>query len=103
MGGPSLTSRKAELLGQEPRSTTTGSHSLFLKTLDPKWGGHNFLLAVPTKPQEEKKKKYEELNSFDLASFFSLSDKIMLLSPAARPSLHKHTSAFLLELKQVGI
>lgn len=50
-----------------------------------------------------KKKKYEELNSFDLASFFSLSDKIMLLSPAARPSLHKHTSAFLLELKQVGI
>lgn len=37
------TSRKAELLlCQEPGPTMTGSHSLFLKTLDPKQGGYNF-------------------------------------------------------------
>lgn len=62
------TTGKAEPLGQEPGSTMTGSHSVFLKALDPKWGGHNFCCCANQTSVREK--EYEELNSFDLASFF---------------------------------
>ena len=49
------TARRAELLGQEPSSAVTGSHSFFLKTLDPEWGGRNFCCCANQTSGREKK------------------------------------------------
>lgn len=39
--------------GKGPAPQLIGSNSLFLKIVDPKWGGHNFA-AVPIKSQGKK-------------------------------------------------
>lgn len=49
----------------------------------------------------KRRKKCEEINSFDLASF-SLSVKIMLLSPPASPIAAQTTPTFVVELKQLA-
>lgn len=51
----------------EPNPIGTGSHLLLLNTQDPKGEGHNFCSCANFRKRE---KQCEELNNFDLASFF---------------------------------